>query len=191
MTTTASEVFSKIVSHLIEGMMLHDRMADYYDFLGLMGFKRLHEYHYLCDAVELRGVHRYYINHFNMLIPEQNVVSPWSIPSSWFNYERQSVGAGTKKASVQSGVEAWAEWEHNTKKLYEQCYCDLCDIGEVAAACKVKELISDADMECKCADRLHIRLKGMEYDMPAIFMMQDEMHEEYDKKEKEVGVSIC
>lgn len=188
---TANETFSKISSHLIEGMMLHDKMADYYDFIGLMGFKRIHEYRFLKDAAELRGVHRYFINHFNMLVPDKAVSQDWSIPMSWMEHVREDVGTETKRNAVISGMEKWKLWEHDTKRLYEQCYVELCDINEVAAACKVKELVSDADMTSKCADRLYIKLKGMDYDMPTIYILQDEIHSEYDEKTKGIGVNIC
>lgn len=188
---TASNVFSKISAHLVEGMMIHDRMADYYDFVGMMGFKRIHEYRFLKDAVEMRGIHRYFINHFNMLLPESDVSVTWQIPPSWDGHTRDDVRAETKRNAVISGMDKWVEWEHETKKLYEQCYGELCDIGEVAAACKVKELVSDADMTAKCADRLYIKLKGMDYDMPTIYIIQDEIHSEYDEKTKCLGVKIC
>lgn len=191
MTTTAGEVFAKISTRLIEGMMLHDRMADYYDFLGLMGFKRMHEYKFLKDSVELRGVRRYYINHFNMLLTDQASAPEWNIPASWFDHYRIDVGSETKKNAVKSGVEKWCEWEHESKHLYETCYRELCESDEIAAACKIKELIMRADMAAKCADRLLIRLKGMDYDMPTITIMQDEIHSEYDEKEKDMGVKFC
>lgn len=188
---TVSEIFTKISSHLVESMMLHDRMADYYDFLGLMGFKRIHEYLFLKSAVEMRGVHRYYINHSNMLLPDGNVGPNWNIPESWMNHYRSDVKFDTKRNAVKSGTDKWCEWEHETKHLYEMCYRELCDTSEIAAACKIKELISGADMTAKCADRMCVRLKGMDYDMPTITIMQDEIHSEYDEKTKCLGVSIC
>lgn len=188
---TASEVFSKISSHMVEGMMLHEKMADYYDFLGLMGFKRIHEYRFLKDAADMRGVHRYFINHFNMLLQDNEIYQDWNIPKSWNGHTRNEVKSDTKRNSIIAGMEKWAGWEHETKKLYEQCYIELCDLDEVAAACKVKELIMDADMTAKCADRLNIKLKGMDYDMPTIYILQDEIHSEYDEKTKGIGVSIC
>jgi NADH:ubiquinone oxidoreductase subunit len=188
---TVSEVFSIISAHQVEGMMLHNDMADYYDFLGLMGFKRMHEYHFLEETASLRGTHRYYINHYNMLVEEKQVKSTSHIPDAWVGYTRQSVDQAAKKNAVQSCMEKWVEWERSTKKLYEEMYCALCDAGEIASAMKVKELICDVDCELKCADRLHIELKSVGYDLSYIFFMQDTMHEEYREKSKKIGVDIC
>lgn len=58
---TVEEIFSKISAHMIEGMMFHEQMCNYYDFLGLHGYKRCHEYHYLCETIEHRKLERFYI----------------------------------------------------------------------------------------------------------------------------------
>ena len=55
------EIYSNIVSHMIKGMMIHAQLADYYDFLGLQGYKRCHEYHYMKESCAYRGVSRYFI----------------------------------------------------------------------------------------------------------------------------------
>lgn len=188
---TASEVFSKINSRMIESMMLCDKLSNYYDFLGMMGFKREYEYYFLCEAVQMRGVNRYYINHYNELLSESQVSDPFSIPAAWYGHARKDVSANTKKSALKSATETWCNWLRETKKLYEQSYKELCDIGEIASACKVKELVSDADMRLKCADRQYIKLQSIDYDLPTICLMQDEIHAEYDEKEKGIGVSIC
>lgn len=33
------DAFAKVSDHMIEGMMMHEQMADYHNFLGLEGFK--------------------------------------------------------------------------------------------------------------------------------------------------------
>ena len=188
---TCAEVFSKIDAHMKTGMILHDQLANYYDFLGLMGFKRLHEYHFLREAASMRGLNRYVINHHNMLIDVGEMHIESAIPQAWHKSTRRDVGISTKRSAVKSGMEMWAEWERKTKKLYEECYCALCDAGEIAAACKVRQLVADVDMELKEADRLALKMQAIDYDMPTMILMQDEMHECYREKEKSVGVDIC
>ena len=39
---TVDEIFSKLSGHMIKGLMIHDQMSDYYDFLSLRGYKRCH-----------------------------------------------------------------------------------------------------------------------------------------------------
>lgn len=77
------DVFAKVSDHLIDGMMMHEQMADYYNFLGLDGFKRLHEYHFLCETISMRRIHRYFIDHCNQLLPAANTERHDVIPVAW------------------------------------------------------------------------------------------------------------
>lgn len=186
-----SEIFQRISERLIVGMMLHEQFADYYDFLNLRGFKRLHEYRFFCESATMRGVHRYHINHFNMLIPGGHPSNPAAIPDSWISYTRQQVTADTKRRAVRDGMTKWATWERETKKLYERCYSELCALGEIAAADKIKELVCAVDQELKCAERLCIDLDSSGHDLSYILMMQDELHETYAAKTRDIGIDIC
>lgn len=188
---TANDIFSNVSAKKIEGIMMHAQLADYFDFLGLMGFKRIHEYQFLEENAQLRGLHRYFINHFNMLLSDSAVSSKSYIPSAWNGYSRKDVKADAKKEAIKSCMVTWTEWEAEAKKELATAYADLIDLMEVAAAMKIKELLMDVDMELKRADRLIISLESSGYDLPAICMMQDAIHEEYREKEKEIGVDIC
>ena len=187
----ASEVFNNISKHQVEGVMLHNELADYYDFLGLMGFKRMHEYRAMCEFANMRGIHRYYINHYNMLLSGGSVPHSSAIPVAWSSFTRQAVEPDAKREAVKSGIEKWVGWERETKRMYEKCYQELCSEGEIAAACKGKELVKDSDQELKCAERLHLDLKCVDYNLCVVEPMQHSMHEEYREKTDHIGVTIC
>lgn len=186
-----SEIYAKIAANMIKGMMLHEQLADYYDFLGLKGYKRCHEYHFMKEAAAYRGVCRYYLNHHNRLIPREEVSDPKAIPDSWYRYERSDVDINTKRNAVKNGLDTWVTWERDTKKLYEKMYQELMTLGEVASAFKIKELISDVDCELKYAERAQLDKKAIDYDLAAIMMEQEAKHEKYRKKTKKLGVTIC
>ena len=188
---TVEEIFTAINSHMIKGIMFHDTMSEYYDFLNLHGFKRCHEYHALHEFCEHRSLARYFINHYNKLLKSDHEGYQKVIPTNWYSYMRSQVDANTKKRAIRDGFTKWKEWESATKKLYESLYCELCDMKEIAAACKVKELISCVDMELKHVDRTHVLLESIDYDMPTITLMQDGLHEKYADKTNGIGVSIC
>jgi hypothetical protein len=188
---TIDEIYSKIASHMIKGMMLHEELADYYDFLGLQGYKRCHEYHYLDETCAYRGLCRYYINHHNKLILKVEFDNPNVIPDSWYKYTRQDVDNNTKKNAVKNGITVWVDWEKETKSLYEQMYKELIAIDEIASALKVHELICDVDCELKKAERYYLNKKAIDYDLTEIIAEQKPKHEKYKKKMKKLGVSIC
>lgn len=188
---TVSEIFAKISERQDVGIAMHFDMADYFDFLNLHGFKRIQEYQYLCESANRRGIHRYFINHYQKQFKINSTEYLAVIPSSWFNYTRMDVDTNTMKKSVKDVFDLWVSWEEESKKLYENIYSELVKIGEIAAAMKVKELVCDVDMELKYACRLHLSLKASNYDPVYILDMQDCLHEEYDKKTKEIGITIC
>lgn len=189
---TVEEIYGKLSQHMIQGMMIHEQLANYYDFLGLKGYKRCHEYHYLAETCNYRGLCRYYINHHNKLIPDLPVDNPEAIPKSWYKYTRQDVDTNTKRSAVKDGLDMWVKWERDTKELYEDMYKELIDIGEVASACKVKELIHDVDCELKKAERYQLNKKATDYNIESIISEQDKKHKKYQHKmEKCIGVKIC
>ena len=126
-----------------------------------------------------------------MLIPDERFEAPDIIPSSWYDHTRDDVDVSTKKNAVKSGLTKWVEWERDTKKLYEQMYKELMELGEVASACKVKELICDVDCELKKAERYWLNKEATGYDMVMIIEEQKRKHSKYEKKMKKLGVKIC
>lgn len=184
------DAFAKVSDHMIEGMMMHEQMADYYNFLGLGGFKRLHEYHFLCETISMRRIHRYVIDRRNRLLPVANAKHIDVIPVEWSNFTRQAVESETKSKAVETGMHEWCKWEHETKELYAKSVKDLYDAGQVAAAHMIRELVRDVDDECKYADRLARELGAVDYDMQVIMPMQHELHEKYGKKLRDVGKKL-
>ena len=188
---TVAEIYSQIANHMIKGMMMHEQLANYYDFLGLSGYKRCHEYHYLAETCAYRGLCRYYINHHNKLIPYSDVENPDVIPSNWYNYTRQDVNSATKKNAVRTGLTTWVQWERDTKSLYEHMYKELIDIDEVASAMKIQELICDVDCELKKAERYWLNKEAVGYDIGHIIDEQRRIHDKYGRKTKNLGVKLC
>lgn len=172
--------------------MTHESLANYYDFLGLEGYKRCHEYHYLAETMNYRSLCRYFINHHNMLIPDTRIETPSVIPDSWYSHKRQDVDTTTKRNAVQAGLEKWVEWEKSTKDLYEKMYKELMDIGEVASAIKVQCFVCDVDKELKKAERYKLNKESIGYDMNEIIAEQKSKHKKYQKKcEKELRIYLC
>lgn len=181
---TVAEIFEKINSHMIEGIMLHDQMSEYYDFLDLHGFKRCHEYHAICEFKTRRKIVRYYINHFGKLLSEVNAEDPQVVPNNWRNYTRQEVDINTKKRAIRDGFAKWQEWEKETKKLYEKLVWELYSLGEIAAAKEISKLVKDVDHELKIVERKSIMLASIDYDLPSIYLEQAEIHKKYKAKLK-------
>ena len=99
------EAFSVIMARQITALMFHDEMADLFDFLGLRGFKRMHEYQYLAESAEHRGMSRYFMNHHGMLLDCGELDPITVIPDDWYKYTRDDVSATTRQQAVQRAMQ--------------------------------------------------------------------------------------
>lgn len=188
---TCAEIFQKINARQIIALMFHDQMADFFDFLGLMGFKRMHEYQYLKESAEHRAIKRYYINHHNKLLEDMYIEDPEAIPENWYKYTRFDVSQQIRRNSVEAAFDKYQRWENETKEFYAECAKKLMWMGKVADFNKVNALIQDVDMELKSLDRLIITMHAVGYNDVYIATIQDELHEKYREMEKCIGVDIC
>ena len=176
------ELFSELSGHMIKGLMIHDQMSDYYDFLSLRGYKRCHEWHYMKEMSDYRRLHRYVINHYGKLIEEKRIDDPEAIPSSWYRYSRDEVDASTKRSAVRTGIEKWVAWEKETKALYQRAYKELMDMKEEAMAIFLQDYIEDVDCELKWAERKAKELADVDYSLAYIIGEQKRLHDKYKRK---------
>ena len=185
------EIFDGLAEHMIKGMMIHENLANYYDFLGLQGYKRCHEYHFMKETCDYRGLCRYYINHFSKLIKEPRFEAPDIIPTTWYMHVREDVDVATKQKAVKQGLEKWHSWEAETKILYQNMAKELLDKGEIAAYNKINELVQGVDMELKKVQRYILNKEATDYDMDSIIGEQKEKHKKYERKARHLNVYIC
>ena len=183
---TIDEIYRELAKHMVEGLMVHSKLADYYGFLGFDGYQKCHEYHHLSEDLNYRKISDYYIHHYNKIIMDSKFNDPNIIPDSWYNYKRSDVSIETKKNSVENGIVQWVTWEQKTKKLYENMYYELIQLGELASAGMLMEFIKDVDDELAEAEQEWIEKSTMGYDINDIMMEQKEMKRKYKKKMKEI-----
>lgn len=169
---TVSEIMGKITAHMIEGLMLHEQMGQYYRFLGMNGYAENHDWHYGQESIMYRFVRDYYITHYNMLPPKVTATNPNAIPDGWYRYKRDEVDTNTKRSAVKNGLTAWRTWEEDTKALYQKMYSELMALGEVAFASVVESIIVDTDKELADVMAYFLRHKADDYSMESIMAEQ-------------------
>lgn len=183
---SVESIFSEINARMIAALMFHDQMADYFDFMGMKGYKRLHEYQYFSESVERKKVNQYYINHHNKLIPNNYSGQVEVIPENWQTANRISVGKSTKQKGIEDGFNQYHEWEAETKSLYEHYASKLRETGSVADAIMVEKLVEDVDNELKKLERIIVDLISSGYDMVYITESQQSIHDKYKAKMSEI-----
>ena len=179
---TVEEIFNQLASHMIEGMMIHDALSKGYDFLGLCGFAKAHEYHHIAETKGYQCLLHYYSTHYHKLLESKNIPEPDIIPSSWYKYTTMDVDTNTKRQAVKTMMEKWVQWERDTKALYEKMYTELWALGEIAAANKINCYICDVTDELKHAEKKWIKLTTLEYNINSIISWQKPMYKKYKEK---------
>jgi len=188
---TCEEIFKGLSEHMVKGLMIHEQLANYYDFLGLYGYRDCHEYHFIHESCMYRKLCRYYVNHYNKLIPEMEFEQVSEIPESWYNHIRQDVDSNTKRNAVKEGLRKWVEWETETKELYCNMYKEMLENGSVASAKFFERFIEDVDHELKKATKYWLNKEAVDYDMIVIIDEQEEKETKYESKLRLVGNALC
>ena len=183
---SVESIFSEINARMIAALMFHDQMSDYFDFLGMKGYKRLHEYQYFSESLERKKLNQYYINHHNKLIPDIYTGQVAMIPENWQTANRISVGKSTKQKGIEDGFNQYHEWETETKSLYEHYSVKLRENGAVTDAIMVERLVEDVDKELKKLERIIVELISSGYDMVYITESQQRIHDKYKAKMYEI-----
>lgn len=184
------DIFMAIRDRQISALMFHSQMADLFDFLGMMGFKRMHEYQYFSESAEYRGICRYYTNHHNKILIGGHPKGLEVIPEEWDQYTRFDVTPSVRKQAVERSFNRYREWESETKELYSQYSIALMNLGCVADFNRICELITDVDQELKYLDRILLKLKAISFDAIGMMDMQEELHEHYAEKTRSIDVNI-
>lgn len=181
---TVEEIFTKLATHMVEGMMIHDTMAKAYDFLGLYGFAKCHEYHHIEETKGYMKLLHYYSTHHHKLLSITDIPRPDIIPSNWYKYATKDVDTNTKRQAVKMMMDKWASWEQTTKILYQDMCKELTSLGEIADAEKIKCYVLDVSDELKHVEKKLIKLESIDYSIQTIIEWQQGM---YKKFKKELG----
>ena len=182
----AIEEISRLVAQrLLQGCMNHEQFANYYDFLGLKGYKKCHEYHFFEQMSNYRKFITYYIEHENRLIPDfsaKTLTSFSIVPDNWYGYTREDVDINTKRNAVKSGLEKYVNWQKETKKFLQEMYNQSIQEGQISLAIKIQEYICSVDQEIKKASKEYLEIKATDYDLPTIVTKQQSLAKKYGKK---------
>lgn len=183
---TIDEIFTTIGRTMVEGLMFHSQLCDYFCFLGLKGYSKCQKYHYFEESCNYKKLGHYYLKHFGKIILEEGFNNPKVIPETWIKYTRADVNMQIRKSSIQNGFEKWVHWETDVKKTYESMYNELIKLNETAAALELKKYLEDVDEELAKATQKWLELKATDWDISLIMEEQKDYYKKYSKKIKEV-----
>ena len=78
-----NEIFGQVSNRMIEGLMTHSQLADYFGFIGLEGFQHCHLYHFFEENCNYKKIAQYYLKHYSKILIEKpfknhNIISVFS-----------------------------------------------------------------------------------------------------------------
>ena len=169
-----AETFAQLAKHMVKGLMVHDQMVNYFDFLGLDGFRLEQEKHYREESENYHRLCHFYMTHYGGLINPGEIANPNLIPQSWFKHVRSDVDNSTKRNGIENAFSEWKKWELEARKTYENAYKDLMSLNEVSAALFLVEFMKDVDEELELIDRRILALRSVDYDLVYVNELQDQ-----------------
>ena len=171
---TVEDIFTSLVAHMKEGIMMHEDMMNAFDFLGLKGYSKCQEHHYEEELNNYKILYHYYISHFNRLIKLNPINYSSIIPNNWYKYSAADADVSTKRDAIKDFMEKWVLWEQTTKKLFQDSYKQLEELGEIAAAIYISRFIKDVDEELEQAEHKLFELRTINYSINDIILEQKE-----------------
>lgn len=176
------QIFSKLAIRLIEGTMFHEQLMNSYLFLGLEGYSKCHEYHYLCETCDYISLTKYYTKHFNKLINPTVPNNPEITPESWLGNLRSDVDPNMRAQAMEAALKSWIDWETDTKRIYLDAYSGLFSLCEIDAAEFVKDYICDVEKEIVYAENELLKKKAMNFDIVSIIEEQESFKKKFQRK---------
>lgn len=182
-----NEIYAQISAHFVEGLMIHNQLISYYNFLGFKGHAKMHEYHYLEESINHIKLNQYYLTHYNYLIGDKKIDNPEIIPKDWLYKKRSEININEIKELLNRGVDLWVRWEQKTKILLQQMYKELISLSEFASAEFISNFIKDVDDELAMAQAEKLIYENTNYDISFIADQQEEKYKTYSKKLEKIG----
>ena len=164
------EVIQKIIVHQAEGIVFHDMMTDYFDFLGLDGFMKLHEHQAVEEACEYREMKEFFMK------------APSVIPNDWQKHKTTEINAASVRTLTKNAFDLYLKWEKETRELYKECAKALKDEC-IECYYKILELLDDVEKEIRNLEDMIVDLQVSDYDARSITKMQCKLKREFKYKD--------
>ena len=165
------EIWGKICSHQVTGLMYHFQFADMFYFLGLENLGKEQECHYREESDSLRKNHCFVLKHHNKIAIHRHAEGVDLIPSAWAKYNMGDVDKSTRKNQVMTIFETWMRWETQTKELYTEMYNKAKEKHATVDACRIKEMILDVEDELVRISSCINKLKMCDYSVESMLSL--------------------
>lgn len=182
------QMYEAVNNRMSTALLLHSDLSDYFNFLGLHGFKRIHEMQYFSESIGKRKLVKKHLDIHNKLLTEGEYERISIIPKDWHSYTRMDIDGGVIPKFVRMAFDIYKRYEKETKEMYEHVVSEFMDRGNISDSMVIKCFLEDTEKELKEVYRLCQQLNGVDYDIVYIMEIQKSMHDELKKKMKKLKV---
>ena len=176
---TIEEIFSKMATHMVEGLMIHDQLSQVFCYLGLYGYEKIHLHQYEDESKSYKDIARYYILRIGRPVVLCRIDDPGILSQSWLSSSSWDVRPSTKKQAVNDCFSRWVKWETDTRCLYQGLYAEALSIGEVSNAAKILDYAREVDEELVKAKDILQRLTSIDFDLVAMYDDQASVYDQF------------
>jgi len=174
MSKEVHEIMNCIYKHKMDGVIFHQSMADFYDFMRLIGFKDWQHHQFEEELGELEDMQTKYISMTHMLLSaEGEVFKNEVIPETWYEQSNMGIDAEEIKKQVKGSLHLYMDWEEKTKALYLEKHNKLIELKEYHAASAVREMAEDVAAEIEFLEEVIMELESVVYSPEYIHSMQE------------------
>lgn len=165
---TVEEIYSKVATHMVRGLMVHEQLMNCYMFLGLSGYAKLHKKQYLSETKGYIKLCMYFSEHYRGIIKLGDPGTPDIIPASWYSNKKDGMDLETRVKCIRAAFDEWVDWETETLRVYEKAYQDLLSLGEVSSSEFIRDYVKDVDRELIWASEERLKKYAIGFDIVSI-----------------------
>lgn len=181
-----TEIFQKISSTFIQGIMFHSQLMEIFYYLGFCTYGDFHKKQYKDESKNYLKLIRYYSTHYNLILPDSPIETKNLSPLYELEgIQRKDLNLSKEKSLISDCFNSWVNWEQNVKWTLQDMYNELIKINEAAAAIFISKFIEDVDEELAEAERQLFLLKQVDFDLTYIADQQEKKNKEKKGEEDE------
>lgn len=178
----AVDILTELKARSIEGVMFHDKMREYFLYLGLHGYAAMHNYHEISEKNAADRLSTSFLRNSGSLIPDKALTAPEVVPAQWYRMKRQDTDAQWRRRAIRDGMTAWRDWEKGTAVLLKDIIFRLSSENEYGCCRLAERKLSDVESEIAGAEDMIFDLESIEYNLPTIIGRQPSLAECYHSK---------
>lgn len=180
------EIFQIWNDHLLKGIMLYTQLSNCMDFSNMHGYKRKFEYESIEAFYTKKYFERYFINHYDKMLKDNNVENINIIPNEYSIYKRDAITRDFKKQYIKESLSKVKKYYQDTISFLNTAIKKATEENQMQDIEIFKKQLECYNCRLKKMNRHLIKLNDINYDINLIeTLIQPDIHEKYKKKEEE------